>query len=80
MSQFKMFELIDPLEAGKSARAKLMEWDGERYVHEPQSVRVHDFIGAFGCRGHRGYCFLSNDSERWEVDCGLLSQAHQPML
>jgi hypothetical protein len=28
---------------------------------------VHDFVGEHGVVGDRGYCYLSDDSHRWEV-------------
>jgi hypothetical protein len=72
MTGIRVFELIEALEAGKSAKARLLNWNGERY--QPSGliqVQVHDFVGESGAPGERGYCFLSNESHRWEVLCGL---------
>ncbi len=74
----RMFKLIDSLEAGKSARARLYRWNGERYIDDFDVIHVHDYIGECGGRGDRGYCYFSEISRRWEVLRGLLSTAHQP--
>ena len=72
MTGIRVFELIERLEAGKSAKARLLNWNGELY--KPSAfvqVVVHDFVGESGLPGECGYCFLSNESHRWEVLCGL---------
>jgi hypothetical protein len=72
MTGIRVFELIEVLEAGKSAKARLLNWNGERYQSTSfVQVQVHDFVGESGVPGERGYCFLSNESHRWEVLCGL---------
>jgi hypothetical protein len=80
MADLRMFKLVESLEAGRSARAQLLNWDGERYVEENLEVLVFDYIGETGLRGERGYCFFSEISERWEVLNGLLAVSRQPML
>ncbi|HEY1599138.1 MAG TPA: hypothetical protein VGG64_06020 [Pirellulales bacterium] len=72
MTGIRVFELVEVLEAGKSAKARLLNWNGERY--QPSAfvqVQVHDYVGESGVPGDCGYCFLSNESHRWEVLCGL---------
>jgi len=68
MSGIRIFELCEPLVAGGSARARLMNWRGGTYAPSAfATVIVHDFVGESGMPGDRGYCYLSDDSQRWEV-------------
>ncbi len=68
MSGIRIFELCEPLVAGSSARARLLNWRGGTYAPSAfATVIVHDFVGESGRPGDRGYCYLSDDSQRWEV-------------
>ncbi|HVT27995.1 MAG TPA: hypothetical protein VHD36_01630 [Pirellulales bacterium] len=68
MSGIRIFQLLEPLMAGSSAKARLLNWNGERYTSSAfATVTVHDFVGEHGSAGDRGYCYLSDDSHRWEV-------------
>lgn len=72
MSSIRLFELDEPLVTGSHARARLLKWNGERYVPSRFDViTVHDFVGGEGEPGDRGYCVLSEDSHRWEFLGGL---------
>jgi hypothetical protein len=68
MSEIRIFQLLETLLAGSSAQARLLNWNGERYSASAYTtVTVHDFVGEHGAAGDRGYCYLSEDSHRWEV-------------
>ncbi|HEY4309254.1 MAG TPA: hypothetical protein VGN12_07360 [Pirellulales bacterium] len=68
MSGIRIFELLEELIADSSARARLLRWSGREYSSASLlTVTVHDFVGEHGVRGDRGYCFFSEDSQRWEV-------------
>jgi hypothetical protein len=72
MCGIRVFQLVERLEAGKSARARLLDWNGERYrLSAFAAVRVHDRVGEHGQPGDRGYCFMSEESHHWEVLSGL---------
>ena len=77
MADLQLFELIEPLEAGGTARANLLLWGGSGYVPKGRPVTLHDFVGSHGLTGDRGYCFLSWDSNRWEVASGLFTQEYR---
>ena len=68
---FRLFELTEDLRPGRSANAKLLKWDGRRYVSAGESIVLHDQIGAQGARHNRGYCLFSGESQQWEVLGGL---------
>lgn len=68
---FQMFELVEPLVEERSARARLLMWNGTTYVPSDELVTVHDYIGGHGFTRDRGYCFWSDDSKRWEVLLGV---------
>ncbi len=71
MAQLNLFELLETLDPGGMAKARLLRWDGTQYVvRGGDSVLVNSYAGSHGVAGDRGYCFLG-DSERWEV-VGLL--------
>jgi len=67
----QMFELVEPLVEERSARARLLKWNGSTYVPTEDLVTVHDYIGGHGFTRDRGYCFWSEVSERWEVVLGV---------
>lgn len=72
-----LFELLEPLEAMRSAPARLLKWEGGKYIPSDESITVHDFAGRHGTAGARGYAFLSLDSKCWEVASGLLGQDYE---
>jgi hypothetical protein len=74
MFGLKQFELLEDLRPGDRARAVLMTWNGQRYVRSHETIEVIDFVGQHGNAGDRGYAFLSPESGRWEVACGLYEQ------
>lgn len=74
MQPMRQFELLEDLSPSGSARACVMEWNGQQYVRSRQIVELHDFVGGNGDRGDRGYMFYSPESKRWEVACGLYEQ------
>jgi hypothetical protein len=79
MIGIRVFQLLEALEAGKSARARLLDWNGEMYRPRTLAeVRVHDFVGEHGQPGDRGYCFMSDESHRWEVLSGLANKKMTP--
>ncbi len=78
MIDMKMFTLLERLEPGRSARARLLNWNGQQYVQDGQTIQVHDHLGHYGVAGDRGHCVLSDDSGQWEVFHGLNMQAQQP--
>ncbi len=72
MSSIRLFELEEPLVAGRHARARLLKWNGERYIPSRFAfITLHDYVGGHGLPGDRGYCRLSEDSHRWEFLGGL---------
>lgn len=73
MTGIRVFQLLELLAAGKSARARLLNWNGERYRPSAfAAIQVYDVLGEHGERGDCGYCFMSDESHRWEVlGCGL---------
>lgn len=75
MPLLQLFELVDALEPGKKAKAKLLAWNGTTYAARgSKSVLVYSFAGSHGVAGDRGYCFLGS-SDRWEVVGGLLNES-----
>lgn len=76
----RLFELIEPLEAGRSAEARLLKWDGTKYVASAEKVAVYDFVGSHGTAGDRGYTFLSDQSKCWEVLSGLFAQDFESIV
>jgi hypothetical protein len=74
MQGMRQFELMEDLRAGGSAPAALLVWNGRYYARTKQIIEVFDFVGQYGCRGDRGYAFLSTESGLWEVACGLHEQ------
>jgi hypothetical protein len=75
-----LFELIDPLEAGRTAEARLLKWDGEKYVPSAEMITVRDFVGSHGKAGDRGSTFLSDQSKCWEVLSGLRTQDDESIV
>lgn len=67
MSDLEKFELIEPLEPFKSAKAVLLKWNGTSYGPTNEEIRVFDFIGACGARWDRGCARISSESSNWEV-------------
>jgi hypothetical protein len=68
MAGIKIFELLEELVPGGCARARMLNWNGREYVPSTfASLKVHDFVGEHGIVGDRGYCYMSEDSNRWEV-------------
>ena len=50
----------------------MLNWNGEEYQPSTfATVRVYDFMGEHGRPGDRCYCFMSDESNRWEVLRGL---------
>ena len=47
MSQIQLFELLEPLEAGRSAHARLLVWDASsnNYVSSRKVITLYDFVG-----------------------------------
>lgn len=43
--ELKMFELVDTLEAGGSAQALLLKWNGKTYVPFGAMVTLHEYVG-----------------------------------
>ncbi len=78
MNDLKMFSLLERLEPGYSARARLLNWNGEQYVGTGPTIDLHDHLGHYGVAGDRGHCLLSSESGQWEVFHGLSMQA-QPV-
>ncbi len=74
-----IFELIDELEEGRTASARLLRWDGKTYVPSNKTVTIYDYVGSHGQPGDRGYCVQSVMSQQWEVVCGLFPQ-HLPRV
>lgn len=74
MQGMRQFELLENLRSAESAQAVLLVWNGRYYARTKQVIEVFDFVGQHGCRGDRGYAFLSPESGRWEVACGLHEQ------
>jgi hypothetical protein len=70
----RQFELLETLQPGRSARATLLNWNGQRYIASGENVEMHDFVGIHGERGDRFYGFLSPESGRWEAVGGLYEQ------
>lgn len=74
-----MFELRERLEAGRSAQAQVLQWNGTAYARSGPIITLHDFVGEHGDTGDRGYCIESEVSGRWEVVSGLFSQEYRPI-
>ena len=77
MVELKMFELVDALEAGGSAQAQLLKWNGKTYVPFGAMITLHEYVGEYGIADDRGYCFQSPESGQWEVVSGLFAQKHR---
>jgi hypothetical protein len=71
----QIFELADDLASGGVASARLLRWNGLKYIPSDLIVLVHDRVGNHGIAHERGYCIFSAESESWEVVCGLQNQA-----
>lgn len=69
-----MFELLENLEAGQTAKAQVLQWTGTRYLRNGPVITLHDFVGEHGIAGDRGYCVQSDVSGLWEAVSGLFSQ------
>ena len=80
MSQIQLFELLESLEAGRSAQARLLVWDAAsgNYISSRKVITLYDFVGGHGTTGDRGYCFQNGSSMRWEALCGIEAQEHRP--
>ena len=74
MQGLRHFELLEELRPGQSAPAILLQWNGQEYVPSRQRIELLEFAGSRGMKGDRGYCFLSEESGRWEVASGLFEQ------
>ena len=78
MSDLKLFTLLERLQPGRSARARLLQWIGDRYVPDRTAIiQVYDHLGHYGLPGDRGHCRMSEDSGQWEVFNGLNVQLQQ---
>ena len=77
MPEFHLFELLENLDAGRTAKARLLEWNGSTYLPTGPTIIIHEFVGEYGPCGDRGYCYRSPESGRWEVVSGLFAQAHR---
>ena len=77
MPELKLFELLEDLDAGRFAKARLLSWNGATYLPNGPAVIIHEFVGEHGASGDRGYCYQSPASGRWEVVSGLFGQAHR---
>ncbi|REK18874.1 MAG: hypothetical protein DWQ37_03460 [Planctomycetota bacterium] len=81
MAGLRVFELLEPLEPLRSAKAVLLVWNEMHYVvHDGEEVELHDFVGEHGEKGDRGYCHLSDESGRWEVITGLFCQPYPKVV
>lgn len=69
-----LFELTEELESGRTAEARLLKWDGAKYILSRKTITIYDFVGSHGQVGDRGYCVQSVMSQQWEVVSGLFSQ------
>ncbi len=76
----RVFELFNELEAGHSARARLLKWDGRQYVPSNEEIVLHDVIGRHGIVHDRGYAALSEESHQWEVIGGLCAHEGRDLL
>lgn len=76
----RLFELLEPLLAGRSAQACLLKWDGTKYVPTAEKVTVYDYVGSHGTEGDRGYTFFSPQSTHWEVLSGLFTQEYESIV
>lgn len=76
----QIFELLEPLEAGRSAQARLLVWDGDSHVPGRKVVTLYDYVGSHGHTGDRGYCIHSVVSQRYEVVSGLFAQEYRQVL
>jgi hypothetical protein len=76
----QLFELMEQLEAGRTAQARLLVWDGKSYVPSRKVVTLFDYVGSHGLPGDRGYCFQSGMSQHWEVVSGLSPHVYRQML
>lgn len=74
MQTLVLFELLEHLLPLSQASAVLLEWRGQVYVPSQKTILVHDFLGKHGSRGDRGYCFMSAQSNSWEIVGGLHEQ------
>jgi len=79
MNRVQLFELLESLDVGRSARAVLLDWQVDGYVRTSQRIVIHDFVGRSGQPGSRGYCVQSPISKRWEVTGGLASKEYHPV-
>ncbi|MDB5384960.1 MAG: hypothetical protein JWM11_606 [Planctomycetaceae bacterium] len=80
MQGMRKFELQENLPPNGSAKAVLLKWNGNQYVpSKDETVVVYDYVGQHGTKRDRGYCFLSEESGRWEAACGLSEQVEQWM-
>jgi hypothetical protein len=78
----RLIELLEPLEAGRSAAARLMKWDDSKkhYVASGEKITVYDFAGRHGIAHDRGYAALSSESQLWEVVSGLHTQEWESIV
>jgi hypothetical protein len=74
MAGIRQFELLENLGAGRSARAVLLKWNGQRYAPSGEKIEIHEFVGTHGDKGDRGYAFFSEESNRWEAVSGLFER------
>lgn len=74
MPGLRHFELLEELRPGLSGKAVLLQWNGHEYIPSRQIVELLEFSGSHGNKGDRGFCFLSEESGRWEVASGLFEQ------
>lgn len=74
MEGIKQFELLEDLKPESKAEAVLLKWDGHHYVRSKEKIELHNAVRTHGDRGDRGYCFFSEESNRWELLSGLYQQ------
>jgi hypothetical protein len=74
VESIKQFELLEDLHPESQAQAVLLKWNGNSYVKTQEKIVLFDSVRNHGERGDRGYCFFSNESNRWESLSGLYQQ------
>ena len=52
----------------------LLRWDGAKYVPSGEEIELFEYVGVYGDRGARGYCWYSEESKHWEATGGLHEQ------
>lgn len=76
----RLFELVESLEVGRSAKAVMLLWNGTEYARSNEALTVFDFVGTHGLPGDRGYALYSPESQHWEVLGGLMPQEYPTIV